>query len=116
MFDRDVTLGNKLQLKKGDTILVLHWAMHRNPKEWQRPHEYLPDRFDPNSPLYFTPSGKKRHTMSWLPWNAGKRVCFGKTFAESNLKIILTYFTQFFDFDFVDKTEYADSYPVAVMT
>ena len=54
--------------------------------------------------------------MSWLPWSAGKRVCFGKTFAESNLKIMLTYFTQHFDFDFVDPDKYANSYPICVMT
>ena len=29
-------------------------------KEWQRPREFLPDRFDPNSPLFLTPDGKKR--------------------------------------------------------
>lgn len=76
----------------------------------------MPDRFDSTSPLFLTPSGKKRHTMSYLPWSAGKRVCFGKTFAESNLKILLTYFTQYFDFDFTDGEKYADSFPIAVMS
>ena len=103
-------------MKKGDQVRVLHWALHKNPKEWQRPDEFLPDRFDPASPLYLTPAGKKRHKMSWLPFSAGKRVCFGKTFAESNLKIMLTYFTQYFDFEFVDQSKYADSYPIAVMS
>ena len=116
IFDRDVVLGKKLHLKKGDEVRVLHWAIHKNPKEWQKPDEFLPDRFNPISPLYLTPTGKKRHTMSWLPWSAGKRVCFGKTFAESNLKILLTYFTQHFDFDFVDTKKYAKSYPIAVMS
>ena len=54
--------------------------------------------------------------MSWVPWSAGKRVCFGKTFAESNMKIILTYITQFFDFDFVEKEKYAEKFPVACMS
>ena len=93
VFDRDVTLANKLTVKKGDTVRVMHWYMHKSTDQWQRPHEYLPDRFDPESPLYLTPSGKKRNTMSYVPWSAGKRVCFGKTFAEMNLKIMLTYFT-----------------------
>ena len=115
VFEEEVRLGNKLTLKKGDCIRVLHWALHRNPNEWQRPNEFLPERFDPNSPLYLTPSGKKRNTMSWIPWNAGKRICFGKTFAESNLKIILTYLTQYFNFEMVDKAKYAEKFPVAVM-
>ena len=93
-FEKDVTLGNgKLTVKKGDNVRILHWALHKNPAEWQRPNEFLPERWDSTSPLYLTPSGKRRNTMSYVPWSAGKRVCFGKTFAESNLKIILTYIT-----------------------
>ena len=92
-FDKDVTLANKLTVKKGDNVQIVHWALHKNPAEWQRPHEFLPERFDSSNPLFKTPSGKRRNTYSYVPWSAGKRVCFGKTFAESNLKIILTYFT-----------------------
>lgn len=33
-FDQDVTLGNKLKVKKGDHIRVLHWALHKNSVEW----------------------------------------------------------------------------------
>ena len=115
-FTEEVTLGNKLTVKKGDHVRVLHWALHKNPAEWQRPNEFLPERFDPRSPLYLTPSGKKRNTMSWLPWSAGKRVCFGKTFAESNLKIMLTYLTQMFDMNFVETEKYATEFPIACMS
>ena len=115
VFEQDVTLGNKLALKKGDCVRVLHWAIHRNPAEWQRPNEFLPQRWNSNDPLYLTPGGKKRKTMSFIPWNAGKRICFGKTFAESNLKIMLTYITQYFNFEMVDKEKYAEKFPVCVM-
>ena len=33
-FDQDVTLADKLKVKKGDCILVLHWALHKNRNEW----------------------------------------------------------------------------------
>lgn len=56
-----------------------------------------------------TPEGKKRNPMSWCPFSGGKRICFGKTFAESNLKIMLTYFTQYFDFEFVEKEKFSGS-------
>ena len=36
-------------------------ALHRNPKEWQQPTKFIPERFDPKSPYYLTPSGKRRH-------------------------------------------------------
>lgn len=54
--------------------------------------------------------------MSWLPFSAGKRICFGKSFADSNIKIIVTYMTQFFDFEFVEKEKYATKIPMAVFT
>ena len=110
-------MAKKLTVKKGDRVKVLNWALHSNPAEWQRPHEFLPERFDPESPLYLTPSGKKRNPMSWVPFSGGKRVCFGKTFAESNMKIMLTYFTQYFDFQYADQKQFAgpQDFPVAVM-
>jgi cytochrome P450 len=73
----------------------------------------LPERFDPESPLYLTPDGKKRSPFSWTPFNGGKRICFGKTFAESNLKFIATYLSQFFDFEFVEHEKYATKFPLA---
>ena len=33
-FDQEVTLANKLTVKKGDQVRVLHWALHKNPAEW----------------------------------------------------------------------------------
>jgi len=84
--------------------------MH-NSKEWQRPDEFLIDRFDPKSPLYLTPGGKKRNAFSWLPFSGGKRVCFGKTFAEANLKFLTTYITQTYDFEFEEPELYKDAYP-----
>jgi cytochrome P450 len=55
--------------------------------------EFLPERFDHSSPLSLTPGGKKRHPMSWVPFHGGSRVCFGKTLAEANMKILMLYLT-----------------------
>jgi len=51
-----------------------------------------------------------------VPFSGGKRICFGKTFAEANLKIMLSYFTQYFDVEYVDISQCeGNKYPVAVM-
>jgi len=65
-------------------MVHLHW----NTKEWIEPSKYIPERFDPESPYYLTPSGKKRHPMSFGPFLGGKRICLGKTFVETMSKII----------------------------
>ena len=109
----DFTAGN-LKLKKGTQFMIWMHGMHYNSKEWQRPFEFLPERFNPKSPLYLTLDGKKRNPSSWSPFSGGKRVCFGKTFAEANLKFMSTYLSQFFDFEFVEPEKYKDCFPYAI--
>lgn len=84
---------------KANHIMTINiYGLHRNNKQWQRPHDFLPDRFDPASSFYLTPSGTKRHPMSFLPFNGGKRICFGKTFVEMVLKVFCVMMATEFDF------------------
>ena len=69
------------------------------------PNEFLPERFDPSHQLSLTPGGKKRSAYSFLPFSAGRRICFGKTFAEFNLKFITLYLAVLFDFEFVNQEQ-----------
>ena len=105
-FPVDTQLGKKLRVKAGENILVSINGLHRNSTQWQRPNEFLPDRFDPTHPLSRKPDGGKRSTYAWAPFNGGKRICFGKTFAEQNMKIMLTVMTQMFDLKFVEDKKY----------
>jgi len=51
-----------------------------------------------------------------MPFSGGRRVCFGKTFAEANLKYMATYLSQFLDFEFCtrEKELFKDEYPVCI--
>mmetsp|Transcript_2435 Transcript_2435/g.3358 ORF Transcript_2435/g.3358 Transcript_2435/m.3358 type:complete len:178 (-) Transcript_2435:21-554(-) len=114
-FEKDTKVGN-LTVKADEIIMINIWGLHRNPNQWQRPNEFIPDRFDPASPLSRTPTGEKRKTFSWLPFNGGKRICFGKTFAEYLLKVLLTMTTQKFDTSFVDTEKYnKGSFPIGML-
>ena len=77
--------------------------------------EFLPDRFDSDDPLYLTPSGEKRHPYVFMPFSNGKRICFGKSFAEATMKMTLTYLTQYFNFEHDDECfgKDTDLYPQA---
>jgi cytochrome P450 len=81
---------------------MLH--LQRRADQWIEPEEFIPDRFDPESKYYLTPSGKKRHPMSFGPFLGGKRICLGKTFVESVSKIIGPTLLASLDFEFLDKT------------
>ena len=60
-----------------------------NPNEWIEPEKFIPERFDPHSKYYLTPSGIKRNPYSFSPFLGGNRVCIGKTFAESINKLVI---------------------------
>jgi cytochrome P450 len=60
------------------------YHLHRNPKDWVRPEEFIPERFDPKSEFFLRADGTKRHPMAFGPFLGGKRVCLGKTFVETS--------------------------------
>ena len=73
-----------------------------NSNEWIEPYKYVPERFDNESKWSLTPDGRKRHPMSFTPFLGGKRICLGKTFAESIGKLIVSMIVSQLEFDFVD--------------
>ena len=63
---------------------------HFNPEQWHRPTEFLPERFDPESELFFKPGTKSiRHPKSFNAFSMGKRKCVGQTLAMLTAKVIL---------------------------
>ena len=108
-------VGN-FNIRAKDQLIVNFHALHHNPLEWQRPDEFLPKRFDPKDPLFLTPKGQKRHNYSFVPFNGGQRACFGKTFAETSMKMIAIYTTQLFDMEIIgDEYKAANAYPMSHM-
>jgi len=69
------------------------YACHFNATQWQKPHEFIPERFDHSDPLSLTPDGKRRSPYALIPFSGGKRVCSGKVFADAVLKTTATYLT-----------------------
>lgn len=113
VLSRDATIG-KYNIKAGDVLQVNINGLHYNSSQWQRPYEFLPERFDGENPLSLTPDGKKRKAMAFCPFLGGKRICFGKTFADINLKVVAVYMSQLFNMEFVDKKSYPDTHSLPV--
>lgn len=74
-----------------------------NPNEWQEPEKFIPERFDPESKYYKTPSGGERNKMSFIPFMFGQRSCMGYKFAELITPSIVINFVDSYDFEFLDK-------------
>ena len=83
LFDRsplaDLELGGH-DIPRGATLLVSPWVVHRDPRWWDAPDEFRPDRFaDPDAPL----RGR------YLPFGDGPRLCIGNRFAEAEIALVL---------------------------
>ena len=101
MLSEDCAISG-INIKKGDAIIIGVNPLHHNPKEWIDHDKYIPERFDPSSPFFLTPSGKKRNPMSYVPFLGGKRICIGKTFSEVIAKVIAAAILKQFEFEFVN--------------
>jgi len=89
----DVAIGG-YPIKKGSLIMVHAWALHRNPKYFQNPEQFDPERFLPENE-------KKIHKYAYLPFGGGPRICIGNTFAMMEARLILATLYGHFDFALV---------------
>jgi cytochrome P450 len=63
-----------VKIPKGATVLVMPWILHRHEKLWDRPDEFVPERFLPGA-------RESIERYQYLPFGAGPRVCIGQYFA-----------------------------------
>ena len=78
----DDVLG-KFTIKKDTLIGVSFYELHRNPKYWENP-----DQFDPNRFL----GEQKKHSMQYFyPFGAGPRMCIGAGFAIYEMCLAISY-------------------------
>ena len=78
--NKDCKIAN-VPIRPGTEINVAIHAIHRDPRHWQRPDEFLPERFDPTSSLSKTPDGNRRPSLAFLPFSLGARSCAGQLLA-----------------------------------
>ncbi|CAB4435706.1 unnamed protein product [Rhizophagus irregularis] len=68
---------------KDNLCIANIWQIHHNPKYWENPNQYNPDRFLIN---------EKSHPFSWIPFSAGHRNCIGQNFSLMEQRVILSMF------------------------
>ncbi|MBF4506872.1 cytochrome P450 [Flavobacterium sp. JLP] len=68
----DDSIG-QFNIKKGTLIGVSFYELHRNPKYWEDPEKFDPERF--------LGERKKNSTQYFYPFGAGPRMCIGAGFA-----------------------------------
>ena len=75
----DMTVDD-VSIPANSLVIVSPWLVHRNPKAWESPTKFMPDRFASGSP-----------TLGYIPFGAGARLCIGKEMARLEGAKILTH-------------------------
>ncbi|XP_058093523.1 cytochrome P450 71A1-like [Magnolia sinica] len=75
-------------------VYINAWAIGRDPKLWEKPNEFLPDRFT-NSPIDL-----KGNDFQLIPFGSGRRICPGMTFASYTMEFALANLLYWFDWEF----------------
>ena len=95
-----------LILRKGATVLVMPWTVHRHRLLWERPDAFMPSRFHPEN-------RDRIDRYQYLPFGAGARICIGAAFAMQEAVIALGVLMSQWRFDTVAETK---PWPVQKLT
>ena len=78
MLTQELQVGEH-RLPKGTRVVPSIYLTNRNPRVYERPREFWPERFLQSAP----------ETFSWIPFGGGIRRCIGASFALLEMKLIL---------------------------
>lgn len=88
-------IGDRFIVNRDQDLIVLCPSLHTDPKVWQNPWEFMPERMDKDNI-------KNIPKHAWKPFGNGKRSCIGRAFAMQEAKLALAIILQRFELSLVD--------------
>ncbi|TCK05660.1 cytochrome P450 [Marinobacterium mangrovicola] len=77
------------EIHPGSIILVVPWLLHRHERFWEKPNQFIPERFMPDQP--------RPDKFVYLPFSVGHRVCLGLRFGLTEGILCLATLAQRFE-------------------
>lgn len=87
---RDYTLA------PGSAVVVSPYVLHRSPRYWNNPSDFVPERFETHEDTL---------KAGYVPFGGGPRVCIGNSFAMMEMTLVLATLLQHFRFETVPGQE-----------
>lgn len=82
------------------TVLVFYYGVHHNPRVWDRPEVFDPDRFKPENMT-------GRHAFAYIPFSAGPRKCAGDEFALLEGTLVIAMLLQKYNLNIIPNQTFA---------
>jgi cytochrome P450 len=79
---RDTSVGG-FAIRKDEVVLIAPWLLHRDPRNFDDPLRFDPDRFLPDRDAALP-------RFAYMPFGGGRRICIGNQFALMEGQIILS--------------------------
>jgi len=81
-------------IPRGATLAIFQWAVHRDPRYFDRPEEFSPER-------WANDFAKTLPRCAYFPFGAGPRLCIGNSFAQAEVPLLLAAIAQKFQLQLV---------------
>jgi cytochrome P450 len=94
-YSEECTVGG-YHVPRGTIVLVNAWGIHNDPKIWEEPRKFKPERFQ-------SLEGERTDGIMLLPFGVGRRGCPGKGFAMRIVGLALGSLIQCFEWKRIGK-------------
>ncbi|KAM0066716.1 putative cytochrome P450 [Helianthus debilis subsp. tardiflorus] len=100
---RDRCVLEGYEIPKKTMVYVNAWAVGRDPKFWERPEEFKPERFMGSNVQY------KGVDFEWIPFGSGRRGCPGMLLGATAVEMALSNLVYSFNWELPEGTKDIDT-------